>query len=64
MGDAKVPIKKGVEFNIKKQENIRQIESVKHRTVHFIYDPQVPVKITPFSRKYVKMLDGTLEEFE
>ena len=43
---------------------MRQIESKEKRTVHFLFNPDVPVKITPFARKYVKLLDGTLEEFE
>lgn len=32
--------------------------------MHFIFNPNVPVKITPFARKYVRLIEGTLEEFE
>ena len=40
------------------------IESTERRTVHFLFNPRVPVKITPFTRKYIRMLDGSLEEFQ
>ena len=43
---------------------MRQIESNQSRTVHYIFNPGVPSKITPFARKYVRLLDGTLTEFE
>jgi len=49
---------------LQKKEKIRQIESKEQRTLHFLFNPDVPVKETPFTRKYVKLLDGTLEEFE
>lgn len=29
-----------------------------------MFNPGVPSKITPFARKYVKLLEGTLREFE
>jgi hypothetical protein len=29
-----------------------------------MFNPKVPIKITPFARKYTRLLDGTLEEFE
>ena len=29
-----------------------------------MFNPRIAVKITPFARKYVRLLDGTLEEFE
>lgn len=32
--------------------------------MHYLFNPNVPVKITPFARKYVRLIDGTLEEFE
>lgn len=43
---------------------MRQIESKEKRTVHFLFNPTTPCKITPFTRKYVRLLDGSLEEFE
>ena len=43
---------------------MRQIESNEKRTVHFIFNPTVPSKITPFARKYVRLIDGSLAEFE
>ena len=61
---AKEPIKKAIEANIVKKEKVRQIESNVARTVHYIFNPHVPPKITPFTRKYVKLMDGTLTEFE
>lgn len=58
------PIKKTIQFNIQKKENVRQIESNERRLVHFLFNPTVPSKITPFARKYLKLIDGTLKEFE
>ena len=43
---------------------MRQIESTERRIIHFLFTPGTASKITPFTRKYVRMLDGTLEEFE
>lgn len=43
---------------------MRQIESKERRTVHFIFNPNVPSKITPFVRKYVRLIEGNLKEFE
>lgn len=40
------------------------IESKERRTVHFLFNPGVPSVITPFARKYVRLLDGSLKEFE
>lgn len=61
---AKEPIKKAIQYNIERKMKVRQIESTEKRTVHFLFNPTTPVKITPFTRKYVRLLDGTLEEFE
>lgn len=32
--------------------------------MHFLFNPGVPSIITPFTRKYVRLLDGTLQDFE
>lgn len=49
---------------LQKKEKIRRIESTNERTVHFILNPNVPCKITPFTRKYKRLLEGNLQEFE
>mmetsp|Transcript_22787 Transcript_22787/g.17222 ORF Transcript_22787/g.17222 Transcript_22787/m.17222 type:complete len:131 (+) Transcript_22787:1047-1439(+) len=49
---------------MERKEKIRQIESKDKRIIHFIFNPTTPCKITPFARKLVRMLDGSLEEFE
>lgn len=64
IGKAVEPIKKTILFNIQKKENVRQIESNERRLVHFLFNPTVASKITPFARKYLKLIDGTLKEFE
>jgi len=43
---------------------VRRIESGSQRTVHFLFDSGVPNKISPFTRKYRKLIEGTLDEFE
>lgn len=40
------------------------IESKDRRVVHFLFNPMIPIQETPFARKYQKLLDGTMEEFE
>jgi len=40
------------------------IESADKRIVHFIFDTQQQLPITPFSRKVSKLLDGSLEQLE
>jgi len=49
-----------------RREKSRLIESSDRRIVHFIFNPGQPVKISPFTRKFVKMMKGPgeLEEFE
>ena len=49
-----------------RREKSRLIESSDRRIVHFIFNPGQPVKISPFTRKFVKMIKGPgeLEEFE
>jgi hypothetical protein len=61
---AKDPIKKQIQFNIQRKEKIKQIESKERRTVHFLFNPGVTSTVTPFVRKYLKLLDGSLKEFE
>jgi hypothetical protein len=43
---------------------VRQIESKTTRTVHFLFDTKQKVKITPFARKYLRLIDGDLKKFE
>jgi len=44
--------------------NKRLIESVDKRIVHFIFNTQQRLPITPFSRKISQLLDGNLEQQE
>lgn len=64
IGQAKEPIKKAIQYNVERKEKVRQIESNERRTIHFLFNPGTPSKITSFTRKYVRLLDGSLEEFE
>lgn len=43
---------------------MRQIESKSTRTVHFIFDHGLKSKITPFAKKYDRLLEGNLKQFE
>jgi hypothetical protein len=61
---AKEPIKKSIQYNIQRKEKVKQIESNERRTVHFLFNSTIPSEITPFARKYIRLLDGSLEEFE
>ena len=58
------PIKKAIHINFQKKENVRMIESNERRLVHFLFNPCVPSKVTPFTRKYLKLIDGSLADFE
>ena len=42
------------------------IESADRRIVHFIFHPVNPCKMSPFTRKFIKLCEGPeiLEEFE
>ena len=42
------------------------IESADRRIVHFIFNPGQPSKMSPFTRKFIKLCEGpeALEEFE
>ena len=54
-------IKKAQELKLKKKDNIRRVESGSERTVHYLFNPGVTNKITPFTRKYKRLLEGTLQ---
>lgn len=51
-------IKKTHELKLLRKEKIRRIESNSQRTVHFIFDTGIPQKITPFTRKYKRLIQG------
>lgn len=57
-------IRRAYENKLQRKEKVRRIESTNERTVHFILNPNVACKISPFTRKYKRLLDGTLQEFE
>jgi hypothetical protein len=61
---SKENISKAYESMLQRKAKIRRIESVNERTVHFLFNPNVPCKITPFTRKYKRFLEGNLKEFE
>ena len=62
IGKEKEPIKRRVKFNIEKKEKFRQIESKDKRVVHFLFNPNVSVPMTPFAKSYKLMREGTLNE--
>ena len=47
-----------------RREKSRLIESADRRIVHFIFDPKQPCTETGFSKKFSKLMAGTLAEFE
>ncbi len=63
-GLQKQPIKKSIQFALEKKDQVRLIESKHSRVVHMIFDTLVPTPISPFARKYLKILEGSLEEFD
>lgn len=65
-GDAKTRIKSQMVAKQSRREKSRLIESADRRIVHFIFNPNQPVKMSPFTRKFIKLMDGPseLEEFE
>ena len=65
-GKAKQRIKSSMLAKQNRREKSRLIESADRRIVHFIFNPNQPVKISPFTRKFVKLMEGPeeLEEFE
>ena len=66
MTTTKENIKKTYEMKMQRKEKIRRIESNTQRSVHFIFNPSVPCKISPVTRKYTRLLQGAsvLSEFE
>jgi hypothetical protein len=60
----KDPIKKAMVANIQRKEKVRQIESKSSRTIHFLFDHGQPTRITPFTRKYARFIEGNLKQFE
>lgn len=62
--DTKEPIKRSIESSIANKHRIREIESESLRTVHFLFDPKCNPKVTPFTKKYQRMIDGSLAQFE
>ena len=62
-GNTKARIKRNMDLINDKRERSRIIESADKRIVHFIFDPQQVCKETPFSKKFVKMMAGELDEF-
>ena len=65
-GKEKMRIKQTMQAKQNRREKSRLIESVDRRIVHFIFNPGQPVKVSPFSRKLIKFLEGSeeLSEFE
>ena len=60
----KEPIRKGVASTAAKRERVRMVESKVQRTVHFVFQTGQKSIITPFARKYLRVLDGTIKQFE
>ena len=63
-GNTKARIKRNMDLINDKRERSRIIESADKRIVHFIFDPQQVCKESPFSKKFVKMMAGELDEFQ
>ena len=65
-GKEKSRIKSSMIAKQTRREKSRLIESVDRRIVHFIFSPGQPSKMTPFTRKFIKLCEGfeVLEEFE
>mmetsp|Transcript_27577 Transcript_27577/g.34233 ORF Transcript_27577/g.34233 Transcript_27577/m.34233 type:complete len:282 (+) Transcript_27577:761-1606(+) len=65
-GKDKLRIKSNMIAKQSSREKSRLIESVDRRIVHFIFNPGQKSKISPFTRKLVKLMEGPaeLEEFE
>ena len=56
----KEPIKKTMALTAAKRERIRMIESTSTRQVHFLFMTKQKSIITPFSRKYLRVISGNL----
>ena len=53
-----------MKFNLEKKDKVRQVESTKQRNLHYIFNPTTTLQISPFSRKFLRLNDGTLDDFE
>jgi hypothetical protein len=60
----KSTIKREVEDRQLRNARARAIESADERNVHFMFNPGNKVPVTPFTKKFSKMMDGSLAEFE
>ena len=65
-GKEKSRIKSSMIAKQTRREKSRLIESADRRIVHFIFNPGQPSKMSPFTRKFLKVCEGqeALEEFE
>ena len=65
-GKEKSRIKTSMMAKQTRREKSRLIESADRRIVHFIFNPGQPCKMSPFTRKFLKLCEGPeiLEEFE
>lgn len=64
LDSVKGDIKIAMRSNIERKDKIKAIESNDRRIVHFLFNTTLVPKISPFARKFIKLLDGSLEEFE
>ena len=64
IGAEKDPIKRTIKDSINQRAKSRQIESVDKRVVHFLFNPTVQAKISPWARKYAQYKDGSMAEIE
>lgn len=64
MAQSKDNIKKQYDLMLVRNANVRRVESLSTRTVHFIFNPDVEAKITPFARKFRHLIAGDLTQFE
>jgi hypothetical protein len=64
VADTKSKIKHSVQENQRRNARRRAIESNDERTVHFVFKPPHDTPETPFSKKFAKLMEGSLEDFE
>ena len=64
IGKEKDPIKSAVKDSINARAKSRAIESIDKRVVHFLFNPTVQAKISPWARKYGQYKEGTMQEIE
>jgi len=53
-----------VQENQQRNARRRAIESNDERTVHFVFKPPHETDETPFTKKFYRMMDGSLQDFE